>query len=73
MTKKANVGSIDRIFRMIIGVLLIAAPFVFQAQLQDQAIIFYAIPAVGIVLIATALFRFCPLYRLFGASTCKVN
>lgn len=73
MTKKANVGSIDRILRMTIGVLLIAAPFVFQAQLQDQTIISYAIPVVGIVLIATALFRFCPIYRLFGASTCKVN
>ncbi|MDF1776160.1 MAG: DUF2892 domain-containing protein [Rhizobiaceae bacterium] len=73
MTKKANVGSIDRILRMIIGVLLIAAPFVFQAQLQDQTIISYAIPVVGIVLIATALFQFCPIYRLFGASTCKVN
>tara|TARA_R110000751_G_scaffold172928_3_gene279330 strand:+ start:40388 stop:40609 length:222 start_codon:yes stop_codon:yes gene_type:complete len=73
MAMKANVGSIDRILRMIIGVLLIAAPFVFQAQLQDQTIILYAILAVGIVLIATALFRFCPLYRLFGASTCKVN
>ena len=73
MTKKANVGSIDRILRMIIGVLLIAAPFVFQAQLQGQTIISYAIPVVGIVLIATALFRFCPIYRLFGASTCKVN
>ena len=73
MAMKANVGSIDRSLRMIIGVLLIAAPFVFQAQLQDQTIILYAILAVGIVLIATALFRFCPLYRLFGASTCKVN
>ncbi|MDF2369168.1 MAG: DUF2892 domain-containing protein [Rhizobiaceae bacterium] len=73
MLKKANLGSVDRILRLIAGAVLIVLPFAWQTSLGDQMILFYGLPAAGIILIATALLRFCPLYRLFGISTCKVN
>lgn len=58
---KMNLGSIDRILRLISGVALIV--------LAKMGIIGWW-GWLGVVLLATALIRFCPLYRLFGISTC---
>jgi ABC-type polysaccharide/polyol phosphate export permease len=58
---KANVGAIDRVIRVIIGVVLIALVFVGPQSPWGW---------IGIVPLATALFGFCPAYALFGASTC---
>ena len=68
-----NIGSADRTLRAILGFVLIAVAFIpalplfGSAPLQAMAII------VGLVLLLTALARFCPLYRLMGFSTCKVQ
>ena len=64
----ANVGSADRSIRVILGLVLITLAF--MAGWSMLANIISAV--IGIVLIATALFRFCPAYRLFGFRTCKV-
>lgn len=65
----SNVGSIDRIVRVVVGLLLIA----------------YAIPIgfhqtgwnwtgwIGVVPLLTAVFAYCPAYTLFGISTCSVE
>jgi len=58
---KANVGSIDRIARIAIGLALIAAAL-------SGAI--GAWGWLGLVPLATGLFRFCPAYLPFGLSTC---
>lgn len=71
MFKTANVGNIDRVIRVLVGAILIALPFVTQV-LQNETLKLVA-PIVGVVLIVTALVRFCPLYRLIGASTCKTS
>lgn len=67
-----NIGPADRILRAILGLALIAIVFVpglpFFGSLALQAIATVA----GLVLLITALVRFCPLYRLLGLSTCKV-
>ena len=73
MFKTANVGSIDRIVRIIVGALMIAAPYLISSSLWASPLARWGIPLVGLVLVLTALVRFCPLYRLIGASTCKVN
>ncbi len=59
-----NVGSVDRIIRVVSGVALIGAT------------LFGAIGPwgwIGVVPLATGLFRFCPAYLPFGLSTCAVK
>ncbi|MEM8948684.1 MAG: DUF2892 domain-containing protein [Pseudomonadota bacterium] len=63
-----NVGSADRLIRIVLGLILILLPFVTNAG----PIVAFGAPIVGVVLIVTALFRFCPAYRLFGIRTCKL-
>ena len=69
----ANVGNMDRILRGILGLVLFFAPLLNTPAIWSNAALAYASMAVGIILVATALFRFCPLYRLLGMSTCKLN
>lgn len=65
----ANVGSIDRVVRLVLGLVLLIAALVPATGLSAQPLLQWGAGLVGIVLIATALMRFCPLYRLFGLST----
>jgi len=73
MFKTANVGSADRIIRIIIGLALVALPFLLTIPLWESSLAKSVSIIVGVVLVATALVRFCPLYRVIGASTCKVT
>lgn len=73
MLNTANVGTADRVVRLIVGIILIAAPWLFQSQIWQNPIMLWAIPIVGIVLAATGLVRFCPLYRLLGVRTCRID
>lgn len=66
-----NVGNIDRTIRGLVGLFLIIAPFLGLFGLAASGLAFYAMIAVGLVLVGTALFRFCPAYRLLGLSTCR--
>jgi hypothetical protein len=70
-----NVGSVDRTIRFLLGVALLLSPF-----LPTLAVFFagwgawkFAVAAAGLVLIATATFRICPAYMLFGIRTCKAG
>lgn len=60
---KTNVGSTDRILRIILGVVIIAVGFYYQSWWG----------LVGIVPLATAFMRWCPAYLPFGISTCKTD
>lgn len=60
---KANVGSIDRIVRIIAGLTLLGAGFHFKSWWG----------LVGFVPLLTAIIRFCPAYVPFGLSTCKTD
>ena len=68
----ANLGNMDRAIRVILGFVLITAPLVNMPPIWSSAFFAFVSMAIGIVLIATALLRFCPLYRLVGLSTCKI-
>ena len=59
---KANVGTIDRVLRILVGVLLIALKLTGIIGLWGW---------IGLVPLATGVVRFCPLYPLLGISTCK--
>ena len=58
----ANIGTVDRVLRVIVGLALIAL------ALSDPA---YIWGYIGFVPLVTAFIRFCPLYRLFGICTLK--
>ena len=66
-----NVGKADRVFRAILGLVLIIAPLLNMPAIWSNAALAYGTMVIGLVLVATALFRFCPLYRIIGFSTCK--
>jgi hypothetical protein len=57
-----NVGTIDRGLRIVVGLVLLALVFVGPQTLWGL---------LGIVPLATALFRWCPAYSLLGMNTCK--
>jgi hypothetical protein len=65
---KTNVGNADRIIRVIIGVALLAWFFVDQGN----GFWHYA-KLIGIVPLVTAAMGSCPLYSLFGLSTCPMK
>jgi hypothetical protein len=59
-----NVGTVDRILRIIVGVILIALVFVGPQTPWGW---------IGVIPIATALIGWCPAYRLLGIRTCPVE
>nr|WP_295464526.1 DUF2892 domain-containing protein [Mesorhizobium sp.] len=70
-----NVGTPDRIIRIVLGLVLLAIPF-----LPMTASFFAAwgawkflVAAVGLVLIVTGSVRICPLYAILGINTCPVE
>ena len=58
---ECNVGKVDKILRILIGLFLILAGLRLNTWLG----------AVGVIPIITALFSRCPMYSVFGISTCK--
>ncbi len=61
---KNNVGGIDRILRAALGLVLVALAATGTIGLWGY---------VGVVLLATAAFSFCPLYTLLGFNTCPMK
>lgn len=62
-----NVGGIDRVLRIVAGVVLLALFFLYpEASWRYWALI-------GIVPLVTGLFGTCPLYSIFGWSTCPAT
>lgn len=68
----ANVGTIDRIIRLVIGVVLILAPFVTSWGLVQSTTGTVISVLVGLVLVGTSAMKFCPLYRILGLRTCQI-
>ncbi|PKO91000.1 MAG: DUF2892 domain-containing protein [Betaproteobacteria bacterium HGW-Betaproteobacteria-1] len=61
---KANVGGIDRVLRIVVGLALIAWVLFFGGPVWAW---------IGVLPLATGLMNFCPAYSIFGVSTCKVK
>lgn len=64
----ANVGTPDRIIRLILGVVLIALPFVIPT-IGANALLLWILPIVGVILAVTAFLSWCPIYAVTGLST----
>lgn len=59
-----NVGGIDRIARIIVGLLLLALTLTGTIGAWGW---------IGVVPLGTGLFRFCPLYPMLGMNTCPTG
>lgn len=66
-----NIGHTDRVIRLILGVLLIGLPLMNLPPIWASPLAAYASMALGAVLAITSTVKFCPLYRIFGLSTCN--
>ncbi|MCA0401882.1 MAG: DUF2892 domain-containing protein [Proteobacteria bacterium] len=64
-----NVGSIDRILRIIAGLALIA----FALGYIMPGTGYNYLGWIGVVPILTAILGFCPAYTLLGLSTCPIS
>lgn len=62
-----NVGTIDRIVRLIVGAVLIAYALGLVAPDTGYNVWGW----IGIVPVLTAFVSFCPLYRVLGIRTCS--
>ncbi len=55
-----NVGTVDRVFRVILGLVLLSLVFIGPQTYWGL---------IGIIPLATALFGYCPAYSLLGIRT----
>lgn len=62
-----NVGGLDRILRIVVGIALLAGFFLNA----DAA--YRWLYLIGIVPLFTGLFQTCPLYMIFGFNTCPMK
>lgn len=66
----ANVGNVDRILRIVVGIVLVLLPSVTSFG-ATSALLTWGSIVVGAILVLTAAFKFCPLYRILGMNTCS--
>jgi hypothetical protein len=64
-----NVSTIDQYVRIVVGLALVA--YALQDGLSIQG--WHWIGLIGLVLLLTAFFKSCPLYAMFGYSTCRTR
>ncbi|MES2502753.1 MAG: DUF2892 domain-containing protein [Pseudomonadota bacterium] len=59
---KINMGGADRVLRIVAGLLLIGLTITGTIGVWGW---------VGLIVLATGVFSFCPAYSLMGVKTCK--
>ena len=63
---KANEGIVDRVIRIAAGFLILSMFFVVDGNARWLALI-------GFVPLLTGLLGYCPVYSVFGISTCPME
>lgn len=66
---KRNIGGIDRVLRVLLGLGAIAGAFVVGVG----AAIGIVLLVIAAVLLLTALVSFCPIYALLGIDSCSIG
>jgi hypothetical protein len=61
---KVNVGVVDRMFRVIIGLALIGLTLTGSIGVWGW---------LGLIVLVTGIFSYCPAYSLLGIKTCKTT
>ncbi|KIC51118.1 DUF2892 domain-containing protein [Tateyamaria sp. ANG-S1] len=68
---KSNIGHIDRLLRSSVGVLMLLSATEIIPGIWPGALVPQIMAILGGLLIATSVFRFCPIYWLLGACTAR--
>jgi hypothetical protein len=63
---KKNIGSIDKIIRLVLAVGLFSLFFILEGNARYWGL-------TGLIFLGTALFNFCPIWAIFGVNTCPVE
>ncbi|HVC11985.1 MAG TPA: DUF2892 domain-containing protein [Burkholderiales bacterium] len=63
---KTNVGSTDRVLRIVIGIGLLSLLYFVEGAAKWWGL-------VGLVPLLTGVFGTCPMYSIFGLSTCPME
>ncbi|CAZ94367.1 DUF2892 domain-containing protein [Zobellia galactanivorans] len=66
---KTNMGRTDRIIRLIFAIIV----GVLFWQHAIGGILAYVLLAIAAIFVITSFIGFCPLYTLFGFSSCKIK
>lgn len=64
-----NMSGVDRIIRIVVAI----AAVIGAAAAGLGSIGAWILLVVGGIMLVTAAVGFCPLYRIFGVSTCRVR
>ena len=67
---RRNVGGLERCVRLMVGCALLALGLLVLGGLRGETW-GLVVAGIGIVMLATGLFGFCPLYVPFGISTAR--
>jgi hypothetical protein len=62
----SNVGTTDRIIRVVVGILILGLAFFLEGNMRWLAL-------VGLVPLVTGLIGTCPVYSLLGMNTCAMK
>jgi len=65
-TMKTNIGGIDRVFRIVAGLVLLSLVFMVDGNARWYGLI-------GLAPLITGLWRWCPLYAVLGLNTCPLS
>lgn len=63
---KANVGSADKVIRIVLAIALFSLYFLVEGNLRYLSL-------VGLIPLITSLMSWCPLYSIFGIRTCPLS
>ncbi len=63
---QTNVGTVDRVIRLLVGLVILS--FVLTGETAARWL-----GLIGLVPLATAVAGTCPVYALFGATTCPLR
>ncbi len=66
-----NVGSIDRLARLGLGLVLLFLAFFSGLPLFESTVATAIAAIAGVVMIVVAATRVCPVYSIFGIRTCR--
>ncbi len=60
---KCNVGKVDKWIRMVLGLLIVFMGYYYGSWWG----------LIGLILVGTAMLTWCPIYKLFGLSSCELK
>lgn len=70
MKIKKNVGSLDKLIRYILALILVVFGAIVLKDMFAFGIVLFVL---AFIFTLTALFSFCGLYTLFGITTCPLD